>query len=364
MVDTPDPERRAIMLTANFTTLPETEQRSPSGKFHSFCRNVSLALGAKANTGTWGGGHPFDFQIRRLPPGAAVCPFHTHLNQWEVFVIRAGTATIRAGSETHAARTGEVFVHPPGEPHQLINSGTTDLEVFIFADNPSLDACHYPDSNKWALRPPMKVFRMIDVNYFEGEDDAPPAPGAPIYQPAPGTLPPPATPFKARKLHPDDLPWDHWRSPKGKLHGMGKELSIALGAKRNTPPGLGGHPFDLELNRLLPGERGNPFHFHAAQWEMFIVLEGSATVRAGARPASGSATAGESRVLRGGEVVIHPPFEAHDITNTGDTDLLFLLVADNPPADYYRYPESDKWGLREPRINFRPNEVAYYDDEE
>ena len=87
-----------------------------------------------------GGGHPFDVQIRRIPPGAAVCPFHSHLAQWELFVVLAGSATVRAGGETHTARIGDVFVHPPHEAHQLSNPGTVDLEVLILSDNPVLDA--------------------------------------------------------------------------------------------------------------------------------------------------------------------------------------------------------------------------------
>lgn len=340
------------MHAVNFTTLPEIEQRSPSGKFHSFARNVSLALGGKANTGTWGGGHPFDFQIRRLPPGAAVCPFHSHFVQWELYFVRSGTATVRAGDETHTAKPGDVFVHPPLEPHQLINSGATDLEVFIFADNPPLDGCHYPDSNKWALRPPGRVFRMVEADYFDGEDTVPA--GGSHYKVSPSPAAPPLAPFATRKLHVDDVPWDVWESPRKKFLATGKELSIALGAKRNTPTGLGGHPFDLELGKIPPGGRGVPYHFHAGQWEMFIFLEGTVTVRAN----------GASRVLHGGEVVVHPPFEAHDFRNTGDTDALFFIVADNPPIDYWHYPDSQKWGIREPRKIFRPQEADYFDGEE
>ena len=32
-----------------------------------------------------------------VPPGAAVCPFHAHLAQWELFVVQAGIGTVRAG---------------------------------------------------------------------------------------------------------------------------------------------------------------------------------------------------------------------------------------------------------------------------
>ncbi len=334
--------------------LPWVEQRSPSGRFHSFHRNISVALGGIRNAGTWGGGHPFDLQLRRLPPGASVCPFHAHLNQWELYVVRSGAGTVRAGAERHAVKTGEVFVHPPGEPHQLTNSGATDLEVWIVADNPSLDAFVYPDSNKWGLRPPGKTFRLAEVDYFDGEDDAPPAAGVPPYRPSAAPTPPPAMPFTSRKLHPDDLPWEPWQSPKGRFRGASKELSIALGAKRNIPAGLGGHPFDLELNRLEPGMSGCPFHSHAAQWEMFVILSGRGTVRAGA----------ETSPIAADEVVLHPPGEAHQLTNTGTDELRFYLLADNPPVDYWHYPDSGKWGLRSPRAFFRMSEADYYDGEE
>lgn len=331
--------------------LPWIELRSPSGKFHSFCRNLSLALGGVRNAGTSAGGHPFDLQIRRLPPGASVCPFHRHLAQWESFLVLAGSGTVRTNDGRHAVRPGDVFIHPPGAAHQLLNTGDTDLEVLIVADNPDLDGCYYPDSDKWALRPG-SIFRATPADYFDGEDDAPAS--ADSLRPPPPPPAAPLAPFAQRRIHLDDLPWDVWSSPKGRFHGASKELSIALGAQRNTPTGLGGHPFDLEYGRLAPGECGCPFHSHAAQWELFHLFSGTATVRAG----------DETAVLHAGEVVLHPPGEAHQITNTGDTDLLYLLVADNPPVDYWHYPDSDKWGLRAPRKFFRLIEVDYHDGEE
>jgi len=63
------------MKHVHIPDLPWEELHSPTKKFHSFCRNISIALGGIRNTGTWGGVHPFDLQIRRIPPGAAICPF-------------------------------------------------------------------------------------------------------------------------------------------------------------------------------------------------------------------------------------------------------------------------------------------------
>src|SRR5688500_1571623 len=168
------------MNQVHIPSLPWEEMHSPTRKFHSFCQNISLALGGIRNGGTWCGGHPFDVQVRRIPAGAAVCPFHSHLAQWEMFVVQSGTGTVRAGDSTHAIHAGEVFFHPPGGPHQLINSGSADLQALVVADNPPLDAFYYPDSNKWGLRPPGRFFRMHEVGYFDGEE--PPIPDALPYR--------------------------------------------------------------------------------------------------------------------------------------------------------------------------------------
>jgi uncharacterized cupin superfamily protein len=341
------------MLHVQIPDIPWEEQRSPTGKFHSFARNISLALGGIRNTGTWGGGHPFDVQIRRVPPGATVCPFHSHLAQWELFVVLAGNAKVRAGAETHDVTIGDVFIHPPNEPHQLTNSGPSELEVLIIADNPPLDAFHYPDSNKWGLRPPGKYFRITEVDYFDGEEPTTAVPSG-YHGSAAGAFPP-ITPFAQRKRRIDDIAWELWESPKKKFRGSSKELSIALGAKHNTPPGLGGHPFDLEHGKLAPGETGCPFHSHAAQWELFMIMSGTATVRAN----------DSVHTLRAGDVCLHPPMENHQIRNASPTEeLLYYLVADNPPVDYWFYPDSKKMGLKAPRTFFRPINVEYYDGEE
>ena len=339
------------MKKVHIPDLPEVEQKSPTGKYHSFCRNITLELNGGVRAGTWGGGHPFDVQIRRIPPGAAVCPFHSHLGQWEMFLVQSGTGTVRAGLETHPITAGDVFVHPPGEPHQLINSGKADLVVLIVADNPPLDACHYPDSNKWSLRPPGKIFRMTEVDYFDGEEE--PVTSVKLSKPPP--MPAPVfTPFAQRKVHLDSLKWEPWSSPKGKFSATSKELSIAVGALRNTPTGLGGHPFDLELARLAPGKSGCPFHSHSSQWELYIILTGTGTVRADA----------ETGPVQAGDVVVHAPGEAHQLTNTGTVDLDYILVADNPPNEFWHYPDSDKYGLRFPRKIFRATDVDYHDGEE
>jgi len=333
--------------------VPAEEQRSPTGRFHSFSRNLSLALGGIRNVGIAGGGHPFDVQVRRVPPGAAICPFHHHLAQWELFVVQAGRGLVRAGQRSYPVRRGDVFVHPPGEAHQLANPGRRDLEVMIIADHPPLDACFYPDSGKWGLRPPGLFFQLTPCDYFAGEDEPPGRTGDTARRPPGLPLPRPRTPFSRRRANLADIPWTTWRSLGGRFRQAYKDLSGAVGDVRNGWPQRG-HPFNLELVRVPAGAAACPFHAHAAQWELFFILAGRGLVRAGR----------SRRAVGPGDIFIHPPGEPHQLLNTGRTPLTYYLVADNPPVDIWRYPDSDKWGFRPPRKIFRATDVPYLDGEE
>jgi uncharacterized cupin superfamily protein len=156
------------------------------------------------------------------------------------------------------------------------------------------------------------------------------------------------------KINIEDIPWTTWKSPKGKFSSVYKDISIALGAKPNTPVGAGGHPFDLCLEKLAPGEISCPFHSHAAQWELFYVVSGTGTVR----------LQEEKQTVQAGDAILHPPGEAHQITNTGGEDLVYLIIADNPPLDVCHYPDSDKWAIYPGTRFYRVSDDEYWDREE
>jgi uncharacterized cupin superfamily protein len=158
------------MKTVNIEALPWEESKSPAGNYHSFSKNISLALGGIRDTGPWGGGHPFDLQLRRVPPGAAVCPEHAHTVQWELFVVVAGTATVQANGESHEVKAGDAFMQAPGTAHQIVNHGREEFCFYVIADNSPADSTWYPNSKKWQMKPQRKLFRMTEVDYFDGEE--------------------------------------------------------------------------------------------------------------------------------------------------------------------------------------------------
>jgi uncharacterized cupin superfamily protein len=164
------PRLEFIMKKVSQHALPWQELHSPGGKFHVFRRHLSRALGGVKDTGPAGGGHPFDVELTRIPPGATNWPFHSHAAQWELFIVLEGQGEVRLDSGTVAITAGDTFVHPPGEAHNITNTGGTDLALYIVADNPAADAIHYPDSNKWFLKPAGKSFRMDEVDYYDAEE--------------------------------------------------------------------------------------------------------------------------------------------------------------------------------------------------
>ncbi|HQR54915.1 MAG TPA: cupin domain-containing protein [Burkholderiaceae bacterium] len=84
-----------------------------------------------------------------------------------------------------------------------------------------------------------------------------------------------------------------------------------------------------------PGKRACPYHFHYAQEEMFVVLEGEGTLR----------VAGEMIPIRAGDVIGIPPGPEypHQIINTSNAPLKFLSISTQEVPEVCEYPDSGKY---------------------
>jgi uncharacterized cupin superfamily protein len=154
----------------NQSRIEWVEVKSPKGNYQLFRRHISLALGGKKDIGDWGGGHPFDLELTRVPPGKTNWPYHGHSAQWELYVVLSGHGITRTQEGEMKIGPGDCFMHPPGEPHQIHNSGAEDLVYYIIANNPQCDVSSYPDSGKWFIKPQRKAFEMTEVDYYKGEE--------------------------------------------------------------------------------------------------------------------------------------------------------------------------------------------------
>ncbi|HEY9898649.1 MAG TPA: cupin domain-containing protein [Pantanalinema sp.] len=158
------------MRLINQHDIPWQEKRSKSGKYQLAQKDLSLALGGKKDTGTWGGGHPFDVALVRVPEGARNWPLHTHTTQWEFYVVLSGRGSVRSDDGAHPVKAGDCFLLAPGESHQIASEGDGDLIFYVIADNPQADISYYPESDKWFIKPQRKTFRLQEVGYYDGEE--------------------------------------------------------------------------------------------------------------------------------------------------------------------------------------------------
>jgi uncharacterized cupin superfamily protein len=100
------------------------------------------------------------------------------------------------------------------------------------------------------------------------------------------------------------------------------------------------------IDTLAPGMRGCPYHFHHAQEEMFVILEGHGTLR----------VAGETIPIAAGDAIFIPPGPdyPHQIINTSDAPLEYLSVSTKESPEIVEYPDSGKYLA----LSRRPGEAS------
>ncbi|PZR59533.1 MAG: cupin [Candidatus Meridianibacter frigidus] len=159
------------MRKVNTRDVPDLTWISPKGKFAGSGKQISEALGRKPASTDLKERHPFDVEILRIPPGKTPFPYHSHSAQWEFYHVISGSGTVRHQDGTTPIESGDAFIFEPDLPHHLINDGSEDLVVYVVADNPIGESCHYPDSGKWVVRSPeRRLIRSEPLDYFDGEE--------------------------------------------------------------------------------------------------------------------------------------------------------------------------------------------------
>jgi uncharacterized cupin superfamily protein len=101
---------------------------------------------------------------------------------------------------------------------------------------------------------------------------------------------------------------------------------------------IGARDLGYNLTVVAPGQKACPFHNHHINEEMFFIIEGEGLLRFGA---------GEYP-LRKHDVVSCPPGKrdvAHQIINTGKSELKYLALSTMERGDICEYPDSNKVGV-------------------
>ncbi len=125
----------------------------------------------------------------------------------------------------------------------------------------------------------------------------------------------------------DETEYEDW-SIGDKYRGKAAGMAETMGAEK-----LGYH---LEI--LPPGKFTCPYHFHHAEEELFLVLEGAAMLRQN----------GRYREVKTGDLVFFGtgPGGAHQFYNHTDRDFRFFALSNRDRLDLAEYPDSKKIKIR------------------
>jgi uncharacterized cupin superfamily protein len=100
-------------------------------------------------------------------------------------------------------------------------------------------------------------------------------------------------------------------------------------------PLVGAQKLGYNITAVPPGKRAFPFHNHRVNEEMFFILQGSGELRYGE----------SAYPVKEGDIIACPPGgkdKAHQIINTGDTEMRYLAVSTKLSPEY---PDSGKFGI-------------------
>ncbi len=98
---------------------------------------------------------------------------------------------------------------------------------------------------------------------------------------------------------------------------------------------VGANQLGYSLAIVPPGKRAYPFHCHHVNEEMFFIIKGKGVVRIG----------DQEYPVREGDIIAAPAGgreTAHQIVNTSDEELRYLMVSTMIPAEVVEYPDSSK----------------------
>ena len=115
--------------------------------------------------------------------------------------------------------------------------------------------------------------------------------------------------------------------------GNGRSFAVKWGRVGQT---LGLSALGCAVHVVPPGKKAFPFHRHHVMDELFYVLSGEGQYRWGE----------ETLPVKVGDLVAAPAgTKAHQLINTGKSDLRYLGISSASGAEVVDYPDSNKIGV-------------------
>ena len=128
-------------------------------------------------------------------------------------------------------------------------------------------------------------------------------------------------------IHLSEVPVDRINAPEGSVFG---------GSRQRVGMHIGAQKLGYSFFTVPPGKAAFPYHTHTGNEEMIYILAGDGMLRFGK----------EEIAVGSGAVIACPPGGEypHQLINTGDQEIRYLVVSTMAYPDISEYPDSNKIG--------------------
>jgi uncharacterized cupin superfamily protein len=268
----------------------------------------------------------------RVAPGKLPTPPHSHGASEEVYFVLSGSGLAWQDGDLHEIRARDCVVHTADHFEHTFVAGADGLEFLVFGTRHRTELAWLPRSR--AIR--------TGWPWVEGRDDDPwdvEAAGPPLEVGEPKPRP-------ENIVNVDEV----------ELESEGHQTWAGFDGTEQA---------GMAWERITPGKMGSVPHCHSEEEEIFVILEGSATLHLTPSPRrveNGSQS--EQHELRPGHVVARPPGSGvshHFIA--GDEGCAMLVYGTRKPNDMAFYPRSNKVNFRGLGVMARVEPLAYRDGE-
>jgi uncharacterized cupin superfamily protein len=265
----------------------------------------------------------------RVAPGKLPTPPHSHGASEELYFVLAGSGLAWQDGEVHEVRPRDCVIHRADEHEHTFVGGPDGLEYIVFGTR-------HPTEFGWLPR--SRAIR-IGWPWAEGRDDNPwdieaTVPPLEVGEPAP-------RPENIVNVDEVELQTHRYQTfayftpdATTKLAGLGWET-------------------------LPAGHRGSVPHCHSAEEEIFVILDGTATLELWNHDGGV-----EETPLRAGHLVARPPGSgvSHSF-RAGPDGVTMLVYGTRDPNDMCWYPRSNKIKWRGLGVMGRIETLDYFDGE-
>ena len=270
----------------------------------------------------------------RVEPGNLSTPPHSHGASEELFFVLSGSGLAWQDGDVHEVRPLDCVVHRARRMEHTFVAGPDGLEYLVFGTRHPTELGWLPRSRAIRLGHP----------WVQGRDDDPWDVEATVEPLAVGE----PAPRPANIVNVDEVEHESWEERMTTAPLATHERSDLAG---------------LHWEKLAGGRRGTVPHCHSAEEEVFVILEGRATLELWPSPRSES-DAIEEIPLRAGHVVARPPGTrvSHSF-RAGPDGVTMLIYGTRDTNDVCWYPRSNKIFWRGVGVIGRIERLDYFDGE-